>query len=331
MKSITQAPFGVWSSPIDSNTVTAGSIRYSLPQICGDVSYWVESRPTDQGRSVIVSQQGTKPPRDLLPAPFSASSKVHEYGGGAYTADEQGLWFVNQSDQHIHYLQHNKINKFYGEELCRYADLEVNRSSQLLLAIEEDHRPTGEPSNRLIGISLETTKIRFEIAGSDFYSTPRLSPDGKTMAWLEWRHPQMPWDGTELYTANLSNGIPNDVKKVAGGPSTSIFQPEWGENGKLYYASDKTGWWCIYQFDGHHSQLVLSQPNGEFGLPQWVFGMRVFGLLSNNTLVATYSSLGSWYLVKTDLNTGQTIAIDQPLHIDCQCYRKGWANSSTRW
>ena len=306
-----ELPAGVWTSPIDSEMVASSAVRYTLPQICDDSVYWIEGRPKEAGRNVIVKKSATAAPQDILPEGYSAASKAHEYGGGAFAVHDHTVWFVNQKDQKVYRLEDQQITLFTGREDCRYGDLDVKQN--ILVLIEEELVENREPSSRLIGLTSNTGQRLFHYEGPDFLSTPRVSPDGAQVAWLQWDHPRMPWDGTELWLADITTSGLANHRKLAGGAEVSVFQPEWSRDNKLYYASDETGWWSIYCYHDNSVQQVLHRPNCEFGLPQWVFGMRVFGLMSDNQLVAACANNGSWIVVMKDLLTGEETLLDQPM------------------
>jgi len=147
------------------------------------------------------------------------------------------------------------------------------------------------------------------VSGADFYSTPRLSPDGSSLAWLSWRHPLMPWEGTELWVAQVgASGALEEPARVAGGPNESIYQPGWSPDGTLYYVSDRDGWWKLYGTGGADRLLISNAPSdAEFGRPQWVFGTATWAFAGPSRLVVSYTRLGRWYLGFVDLATGQAV------------------------
>lgn len=306
-----ELPAGVWQTPIDSEMVASSSIRYALPQICGDSVYWIEGRPKEGGRNVIVRKTGSGSAQDVLPDGYSAASKAHEYGGGAYVVHNQMLWFVNQKDQKVYRIDEQVVTPFFGRDRCRYADLDITEN--VLVLIEEELLDDQEPQSRLLGVTADSGQVLFDFSGPDFLSTPRISPDGRQVAWLQWQHPQMPWDGSQLWLADVTSSGLTNHRKIAGDSQTSVFQPEWSQDNRLYFSSDKTGWWSIYCFSDNNIKKVLSKTDCEFGLPQWVFGMRVFGFLSENRLIAACANNGSWILVSKDLLTDGLAVIDQPM------------------
>ena len=190
-----QRACGTWQSDITAEMVAGSSVRYADVQLDGDDIYWLEGRPEEQGRNVIVRRRGEQL-QDLLPAPYGARSRVHEYGGGAYVVYAGDIWFVNNSDQQIYYLHGGEITQLTTQMQCRFADLQYDPHHQCLYAIREDHRDETqkEPANELVKI--EDSEVTVIAAGDDFYASPALSSDGRHLAWLSWNHPGMPWDET---------------------------------------------------------------------------------------------------------------------------------------
>jgi dipeptidyl aminopeptidase/acylaminoacyl peptidase len=180
--------------------------------------------------------------------------------------------------------------------------------------VREDHTHEGhEPVNTLVSIPLDGDPNAGQViaSGYDFYSTPRLSPDGSRLCWLSWRHPQMPWDGTELWVATVADGgMLENLELVAGGPHESIFQPGWSPGGTLYFVSDRTGWWSLYRCDARREPIeirsVLWQPRdeAEFGRPQWMFGWTTWACVDERRMVAAYARRARWALALIDIETG---------------------------
>jgi dipeptidyl aminopeptidase/acylaminoacyl peptidase len=190
----------------------------------------------------------------------------------------------------------------------------VDERRHRLICVREDHTHEGrEPINTLVSIALDAPPTAGQViaSGYDFYSTPRLSPDGSRLCWLSWRHPQMPWDGTELWVANVSDaGTLDNLELVAGGPHESIYQPGWSPGGTLYFASDRTGWWSLYKCDVRSAKFevrpVLWQPpdEAEFGRPQWMFGWATWASADDRRMVATYARRARWTLAIIDIDAG---------------------------
>ncbi|MBN1230937.1 MAG: S9 family peptidase [Anaerolineales bacterium] len=310
------ALYGSWESPISADLILSqGSIRFFSPRADGDTLYWIELRPTEGGRCVLVCQKNGGKPQDILMEQYSVRTRVHEYGGGEYTVKDGVVYFCNDADQRIYVrdLQGN-ISALSPDGSYRYADMLVDEIHSQLICILEDHSiPGQEEENSLVAIDLKTGKLKHCLAsGNNFYASPRLSPDGTQLAWLTWSHPNMPWDGTELFLADLDKeGNIQLPRLIAGGKSESVFQPEFAPDGSLFFVSDRTNWWNLYCFDQGKVDAIIPM-QAEFGLPQWVFGQRTFDFLSTDKLVVTYTDQGFWYLGEIDLTSGTLTTYDLP-------------------
>ena len=309
------APYGSWKSPITSDLIVAGTIALGQIALDGDDVYWVEQRPTEGGRNVIVRYSADRRTVDVTPAPFNARTRVHEYGGGPFTVSDGTLYFSHFADQRLYrQVGAEAPHPLTPETPLRYADAIVDRRRQRLICIREDHRPTDrEAVNTVVSIDLTTGgEGRVLTSGNDFYSSPRLSPDATRLAWLTWNHPNMPWDGTELWAGELSeDGSLGRVEKIAGGETESIFCPQWSPDGALYFVSDRSGWWNLYRWrDGRVEELYPME--AEFGRPQWVFGMSTYAFISARHLVCAYSTKGTWRLARLDTETKKLEEVDTP-------------------
>jgi dipeptidyl aminopeptidase/acylaminoacyl peptidase len=308
------APHGSWKSLITSDLIVAQSIGLSEIRLDGGKPYWLESRPHEAGRSVVVSD------RDLVPPPFNVRTRVHEYGGGAWTVAEGTLYFSHDNDQRLYRLRRGagEPEPLTPEGPFRYADGVIDLRRHLWVGVREDHSNIGhEPANTLVAIDLSAPASgRILAEGHDFYSSPKLSPDGDWLAYLAWDHPRMPWVGTTLYVVSLdASGMPSgEAVAIAGGPEESIFQPEWSPDGAaLYFVSDRTGWWNLYRcaWPSRHIEAVLPM-EAEFGGPQWVFGMSTYAFAGAGQLVCAYTSKGLGRLGVIDLALGRLTPIDLP-------------------
>ena len=307
-------PYGSWSSPITSDVIVASAI--GLGQVCldGDDVYWVEQRPTEGGRNVVVQRAADGSTTDRTPAPFNARTRVHEYGGGAFTVSDGALYFSNFADQRL-YRQHpgEAPEPLTPEGAWRYADAVIDTRRNRLICVREDHTASGhEALNTLAAINLDSGAPQVLAAGNDFYATPRLSPDGSQLAWITWSHPNMPWDGTALWVANIeADGALSEATQVAGSASESIFQPEWSPDGVLYFVSDRTGWWNLYRWQGGRIE-ALCPKDAEFGQPQWVFGMSTYAFVAPGRIICAYTEQGVWRLGSLDTQSQQLAVIDTP-------------------
>jgi len=297
-------PYGSWKSPITSALITSESVTLDQVHIYDGSLYWLERRPMESGRSVIVSYRNNTT-EDILPPPFNARSRAHEYGGGVYCVCEHGLFFVNDADQEIYRVQHGKNPQpLTDTENIRFADLCFDSRHNRILCVCEDHNNSDiEACNSLVSIDITTGDINTLHQGYDFYSNPRVNPDGSKLAWLCWNHPNMPWDGTELWLADVDGkDLLANALHVAGSESSSIFQPEWSPDNILYYVSDESGWWNLARYD-ETGTIAVTTLKSEFGLPQWVFGQTTYAFSGINTIFCTHITDGIGLLSRLDLDT----------------------------
>jgi dipeptidyl aminopeptidase/acylaminoacyl peptidase len=307
------ARYGAWKSPISSDMIVSSTIGLGDIQLDGEDIYWCEMRPTEGGRNVIVRRSADGTVVDITPPGFNARSTVHEYGGAAYTVDAGVVYFSNFADQRLYRQNGDAPPQPITPALdMRYADGVIDRRRGRMICVREDHTGPGEAVNTIVALALDTGEAVVLAQGYDFYSTPRLSPDGTQLAWLAWNHPNMPWDGTELWVAALTEqGAIDSAQRVAGGPEESIFQPEWSPAGVLHFVSDRSGWWNLYRLRGAQVE-PLHPMEAEFGLPQWVFGMTSYGFESADRIVCVYGSAGSDQLAILDAASGVFETIETP-------------------
>ena len=246
------APYGSWKSPVTSDLLATGIVELSDPMFDGDDRYWVEGRPQEQGRYVIVKRTADGTVHDVLPEGFSARSLVHEYGGLCYAVRDSVVYFSNYADQRLYRIEPGALPRTITDEppsprAWRYAHPIVTQDGAHLICVRERHEG-GEVINDLVLMSADGSDSPRVIAeGHDVFDAPALSNDGERLAWISWDHPQMPWDGTELHEAQLSASLTvTSERVVCGGFQESVVQPRYGVNGMLYYISDRTGWWNLY-------------------------------------------------------------------------------------
>ena len=300
----TSQAFGTWPSPINAELITKAAPSLNFIQSQGDKLFWVEGRPWDAGRSVIMCRDSAGTIRDLLPPRFSHHSKVHEYGGIAYAANQTHLYFVNAADQCIYQLDLNAGNKpkAITSPGLRFADLVIDTVHQQLIAVGEQHHDDREPENFIAAINIATGAVSTLKSGADFYAYPRISPDNQQLCWIEWQHPNMPWDSTQLWCAQLTVDGLSDLALTAGGDNNqAIFQPSWSPDNQLHYVSDKNNWWNIYTANG---EPVLSK-DAEFATPLWQFGMSTYDFIDANTIGCLWTDQGLWHSGFIDIATGQ--------------------------
>jgi len=313
------APYGAWKSPITSDLITSQSIRLGGGMFDGDDVYWTEGRPAEAGRNVLVRRAPDGATVDVTPAPFNARTRVHEYGGGAVLVDRGVVIFSNFADQRLYRVAPGGTPEAITPDgALRYADCVVDPARNRLICVREDHSETalaehGEAVNTIAAIALDGSETQHVlVAGNDFYSTPRLSPDGHTLAWLTWHHPNMPWDGTELWIAEVQpDGSLANAVLVAGGKNESIFQPSWSPDGRLYFVSDRSGWWNLYRLDNGGTERLVTM-EAEFGVPQWAFGISTYAFESAGRIICTYTQDGIDYLASLDTTTKTLTPLDTP-------------------
>lgn len=298
-------PYGSWKSPITSALIVSESVGLNQPAIDGDNIYWIEMRPSEGGRNVIVRRDSSGAVSDVTPPGFNARTRVHEYGGGDYVARNGLVCFSNFTDQRLYkQTPGGAPQPITPETELRYAEATIDSARNRLICVREDHTVAGrEAVNTIVSIDLDGPLDggKVLISGNDFYSTPRISPDGSRIAWLTWNHPNMPWDESELWIGDIAqDGSLSNARSVAGGNKESIFQPEWSPDGTLYFVSDRTGWWNLYRLDAGGEVESLVEVSAEFGMPQWVFGMSSYGFESAGRIVCAYFEQGMSRLATID-------------------------------
>jgi dipeptidyl aminopeptidase/acylaminoacyl peptidase len=311
------APYGSWKSPISADLIASGSVGLSQPGFDGDDAYWIELRPMEGGRNVIVKRDQSGLREDVNPAPTNARTRVHEYGGGDYTVVGGVVYFANFVDQRIYrQVPGEEPQPITPSSAMRYAELSIDETRQRLLCVREDHSAqNSEAVNSVVSISLADSESEHTIlaSGNDFYSFPRLSPDGNQLAWTTWNHPNMPWDGCELWLADLDpDGTVLESRRVAGGRAESIFQPEWSPDGILYFASDRNGWWNLERLTSDGEIQAVYETKAELGMPQWVFGMSSYAFASPDLIVCSHVEDGVSRLETLETESRRVKNIDSP-------------------
>lgn len=254
-------------------------------------------RPTEGGRNVIVKRDASGALTDINPAPFNARTRVHEYGGGDYFVSDGVVYFSNFSDQRLYRsVNGGPPEAITPEASMRYADAVLDQARQRLICIREDHTVADQECiNTIVSLKIEGNEDCGLVlaSGNDFYSSPKLSPDGTQLVWLTWNHPNMPWDGCELWVGEFAeDGTLASTRRVAGGKAESIFQPEWSPDGVLYFASDRNGWWNLQRINADGEIESVEQSKGELGLPQWLFGMSAYSFASEQLIVCSHVEQG---------------------------------------
>jgi len=306
---VTISPYGSWASPISAELLVEQTVNLADLVLDGDRLLWSEARPSEGGRVVLVSRRVGEgvtphhsaghrtgpepaPPRDLIPPPFSARTLVHEYGGRCVAARGHSRVFSNHADQRLWRIDGDSgpvpITPEPREPRSeRFADPVISNDGGWVVCVRERHR-NGGADNDIVAVASDGTAIRELAAGHDFYAAPRLSSDGRQLAFVTWDQPAMPWDATQLWVGDFNAGALDGVRLVAGSPGESVTQPRWSPDGRLHYISDRSGWWNIYDEDGR----PLAPMEAEFSGPDWGFGQSTFTFLDDGRLVATWTALG---------------------------------------
>ena len=296
------APFGEWRSPIGTDRITAESVRLDSVAIDGDRVCWLEGRPSESGRYVLVCREPDGGIHDLTPAPFNVRTRVHEYGGGSFLVHERRVWFANDSDQRLYATKADAAPvALTPEGPHRYADMRLDERRSRLVCVRESHPDDGgEAVNALVAVPLAGGEACVLHTGHDFYSSPALSPDGEWLAWMTWDHPNMPWDESVVWQARVTaDGSLVDAFRAAGGDGVSVYQPDWSPDGVLHLVCDRGGWWNLYRRQDGALQPVY-EANAEVAHPQWQLGTATYGFARDGSIVLTCCESGRWRLVRLD-------------------------------
>src|SRR5215469_8140069 len=344
--------FGAWPSPITAADVARSRLRLAYPRVIGSEVWWQETRPEEGGRATVVHRSAGGRLTDVLPAPWNARTRVHEYGGLSYLPVPRAstqpaaaggrsprghvIMFANYADQRLyvagpdvadgkeapHPITPDPITADPGIDSgaadLRYADFVLSPDRREIWCVREAHQG-GKVTRAIVAIPLDGSAaddpaaVRELVTGSDFFAFPTPSPDGARLAWISWNHPHMPWDGTELRVAQITDGVPGRGRLVKGGPRESVLAPFWRDAASLYVATDWTGWWNIYQvgLTGEPPQ-ALYPAEEEFAGPLWTLGGRPFAVLGDGRLAVTHGR-GVKRLGLLDPETFELADLDLPL------------------
>jgi dipeptidyl aminopeptidase/acylaminoacyl peptidase len=308
-----QLASGSWISPIDAATVAAGAAPIAQAVPDADDVYWLAGRASENGRTTLLRLRGGEV-HEVTPAPFNVRTRVHEYGGGAYLASNGAVWFSNFADNRLYTAAGDAAPLPMSAEnpQHRFADFVLDAGKRRLIAVREAH-VEGEtyPVNTLCAVGFDGVETVL-VDGSDFFAAPRISPDGRQLAWMCWDNPRLPWQGTELWLADVGvDGTLENGRLIAGGVDEAICQPEWSPTGVLHFVSDRSGWWNLYDFaDGVVNALCPFE--AEFASPHWSFGGAMYGFRANGDIVCTYIQNAVSKLALLPSGAGALQAIDTP-------------------
>jgi dipeptidyl aminopeptidase/acylaminoacyl peptidase len=292
------APYGSWRSPFPISRLTEGVVALGEAKARDGVRWWLEGRPEEGGRQVLVRRDPDGTVTRLTPPGFNVRNRVQEYGGSAYAVAGPTMVVSDFATGRLHrVVRPGAVEPLTPARAWRYADFAVDAPRGRLIAVREDHEPAtldrrGEAEASLVSVDVASGDVQVLVTGADFYGAPRLSPDGRRLAWLEWRHPNMPWDGTRLCLAELDgDGRPNESITVAGNDHDWIAQPAWSPDGVLHYVAEPDGWMNVFRWhDG--SAENLTPIRAEFAPPDWWLGNSSYGFAPDRGLVAIGRSGG---------------------------------------
>jgi dipeptidyl aminopeptidase/acylaminoacyl peptidase len=317
---VTVLPFGAWPSPITAEMLAAATVALGEPLLDEGIVYWIEQRPTEGGRGVVRKADPHTAPVDVTPAEFDARTRVHEYGGGAYTVHRGTVFFSNRPDARLYRQPEGGAPEPITPDTDgshRYADGAITPDGRWWVGVRERHDvgpAVADVVNELVVVPADgSADPRVLATGRDFYSSPRVTHDGDRLAWLEWDLPWMPWDGTELFVAALSGDAELGAPAAVAGRAAeeSIWDPEWSPSGDLVFASDRSGWWNLERVRDGERQ-VLHAADAEFGYPQWVMGERSFAFLGDGRIVCMYDRDARTSIAALDPETGELTDLDLP-------------------
>ncbi len=290
---------GEWHSPLTADLLTHAATDIGWTQVVNGDLWWEEHRPHESGRAVIVSASKG----DLIKAPWSASSQVHEYGGLAWLGHvrngKANLTFANENDQRVYSSEvGHEPQPLTAETDCKHRYIEFISVGDEIWCIREVHSETNEVTRDIVAIS--DSGVRSLDSGSHFYANPRLSPDGRHICWIAWDHPQMPWDGTLLKVADVVDGELRNVRTLIGSTTLSVLGPEWADDQTLFFISDTTGWWNPWRIGliGEAEQIIDEQT--EWAEALWHLGGRFIQILNDGRFIAVHGNVGNRKLALVD-------------------------------
>ena len=295
------APYGSWKSPITGDVLATGSSLPNELTLDGETLYWVELLPAEGGRYALYRREKSGDIAEVVPKEFNVRTRVHEYGGGSYAAHGPTVYFSNFADQRVYRFMPGEGPLPVTKVGLRFADFVADEKRHRMVGVCEDHTPKKQgPVNSIVAFSMDGSNSETLLSGNDFYSSPRIDPTGSRIAWITWNFPEMPWDGTELWTGDFSaEGAVVNRKLVAGGKEASVIMPEWSPGGVLYFVSDRSGFWNIYRLNGAKVERVVPL-EADMGRPHWVFGLSTYAFESEGRIVCSFSREGKWHIGTLD-------------------------------
>jgi dipeptidyl aminopeptidase/acylaminoacyl peptidase len=314
----TATPYGAWVSPFPISLLAGGVVTLGEIRAIDGTRWWLEGRPEEKGRQALIRRTPDGTETRMTPEGFNARTRVHEYGGAAYVVAGDLVIVSDFTTGRLNrVIVPGELQPLTPERAWRFADLVVDAPRNRLLAIREDHEPEtiarhGEAENSLVAIDLDSGAVTVLVSGSDFIAAPRLSPDGGKLAWTEWSHPNMPWDGTELRLADVAaDGTIGSATTVAGSPTDWIAQPRWSQDGVLHFVAEPNGWMNIHRVVDGRTEVVATL-EAEFAPPDWLFGWSSYGFLADGTIVAIGRSGGRDSVYRLGPAAGRVELIDTP-------------------
>ena len=275
-------PYGTWESPIKAENVSSSVISFQDVVMDEENIYWSEMRPAENGRYVIVKYTAQGEMFDVLPPKFSARTRVHEYGGAAFTVDKGIIYFTNDEDQRLYQILPDELPKPIAQAGIRFAEFKITPFG--IIAVAESHLKTPEVENFLALIHPKTGDVKKLASGWDFYAFPALNKNYTQIAWIAWNHPNMPWDNSTLWIADITASGLSDYRQIdENAPHQSFYQPQWGPNNELVVVSDKSNWWNLYQVKEHMLRPLFTVES-EIGMPLWNLGASTWGFYHNIVL-----------------------------------------------
>jgi len=319
-----QAPYGTWHSPLAAADLARSAIALNYVQVAGGQPYWIEGRPAEGGRNVLMTMGADGAAQELTPAGFNARTRVHEYGGTPYAVGRNAIYFSNFADQRVYVQRAGGAPVPLTPEGYRYADYELDKAGERLFCVREDHTGSGEPKNTLVVLDIAVVPTGDSLANrsvagpgtvlfakSDFVAYPRVSPDGRRIAWIAWNHPDLPWDATTLYVANLTSHGLSGITALSSGSRESVLEPRWDSDGTLYFVSDRSNWWNLYRYKNNHIDTALAI-EADLSSPLWTLGQSSYTLTGEGRAVVRYTVAARDKLGLADLASGGLAPIDLP-------------------